>query len=125
MSPPASSHALVDAVPPNDARVREPLVDAATLAGQLGVSRDWVYENAGRLGALRLSDGPKARLRFSIETARARLESRQSQSQNASAGSDSEQAAPRQRRSLATAGQKPGAILPIGPRPRRRKAASR
>jgi hypothetical protein len=42
------------------------LVDAATLAHELGVERDWVYANAERLGAIRLS-GPKGRLRFNRE----------------------------------------------------------
>src|SRR3954451_22951266 len=51
----------------------EPLVDAAELARILGVDRDWVYARAGRLGAVRLGDGPKARLRFDIERVRATL----------------------------------------------------
>ena len=32
----------------------------------LDVDRDWVYANARRLGAVRLGDGPKARLRFDV-----------------------------------------------------------
>jgi hypothetical protein len=39
------------------------MVDAATLARELGVERDWVYEHAEELGAVRLG-GPKGRLRF-------------------------------------------------------------
>ena len=46
-------------------------VDAATLARTLGVERDWVYARARQLGAVRLGDGPKARLRFDLEQARA------------------------------------------------------
>jgi hypothetical protein len=46
-------------------------VDAKELAGQLGVSRDWVYENKVRLGGVPLGDGPKARWRFDVEKARA------------------------------------------------------
>jgi hypothetical protein len=38
-------------------------VDAATLAAELGVERDWVYTHAEELGALRLG-GPRGRLRF-------------------------------------------------------------
>jgi hypothetical protein len=38
-------------------------VDAATLAGELSVERDWVYAHAEELGALRLG-GPNGRLRF-------------------------------------------------------------
>ncbi len=43
---------------------REPrFVDAATVARLLGVERDWVYEHAAKLGAVRLG-GPRGRLRF-------------------------------------------------------------
>lgn len=45
------------------------LLTATQLAKRLGVSRSWVYENARRLGAVSLGDGPKARLRFDLETA--------------------------------------------------------
>jgi hypothetical protein len=52
-------------------RLREPtrsqLVDAATLAGQLGVSRDFVYAHARALGGKRLGRGPRERLRFDRE----------------------------------------------------------
>jgi hypothetical protein len=41
-------------------------VDAAALARALGVDRDWVYSRARELGAVRLGDGPKARLRFDL-----------------------------------------------------------
>ena len=40
-------------------------VDAATLAAELGVERDWVYAHADELSALRL--GPKGRLRFDLQ----------------------------------------------------------
>jgi hypothetical protein len=50
-----------------------PLVDAAELARQLGLSRATVYANADRLGAVRLGDGEKARLRFDPEAAKAAL----------------------------------------------------
>lgn len=42
------------------------LVDAVTVAARLGVDVGWVYEHAARLGARRLGDGPRARLRFSL-----------------------------------------------------------
>src|SRR4051794_5586196 len=54
-------------------RATEPLVDAAQLARILGVERDWVYARANRLGAVRLGDGPKARLRFDMARVRATL----------------------------------------------------
>ena len=40
------------------------LVDAAEIARLFNVSRDYVYEHASELGAVRLGSGPKGRLRF-------------------------------------------------------------
>ena len=51
----------------------ETLVDAAELARELRVSRDFVYRNKRRLGGHPLSEGPKARWRFDVEKARAAL----------------------------------------------------
>jgi hypothetical protein len=51
-------------------------VDAAALAGMLGVGRDWVYAHARQLGAVRLGDGPKAPLRFDVDQVRERLAAR-------------------------------------------------
>jgi len=105
---------------------RTPLVDAATLAAELGVSRDWVYEHASELRAMRLGAGPKARLRFDPIAARVALScygSERSQPSIASAGAEIERPQPRQRRSLTAGRPQPGSILPIRDRPRRRKAA--
>ena len=41
-----------------------PLVDAGELARRTGTSRAWIYQHARELGAIRLGDGPNARLRF-------------------------------------------------------------
>jgi len=49
------------------------LVDAATLASELGVTRSWVYEHRDELGVVRLGAGTKPRLRFDVETARRAL----------------------------------------------------
>jgi hypothetical protein len=50
---------------------RQPqLVDAATRAGILGVSRAYVYEHAAELGAEPLGNGAKPRLRFDVDRAR-------------------------------------------------------
>jgi hypothetical protein len=54
--------------------VNRRLVDATTLATELGVTRSWVYEHRDELGAVRLGAGPKPRLRFDIETASQALE---------------------------------------------------
>lgn len=47
-------------------------VDAAALAHELSVDRDWIYAHAEELGAIRLG-GPHGRLRFDIEVVRERL----------------------------------------------------
>jgi hypothetical protein len=39
-------------------------IDAAEVARRYGVDRGWVYAHAEELGALRLGDGPRPRLRF-------------------------------------------------------------
>jgi hypothetical protein len=49
------------------------LVDAAELARRFGTDRSWVYSHASKLGAIRLGDGPKARLRFDPEAAALRM----------------------------------------------------
>jgi hypothetical protein len=49
------------------------LVDAATLAGELGVDRSWVYAHRDELGVVRLGSGSKPRLRFDVQVARAAL----------------------------------------------------
>jgi hypothetical protein len=45
------------------------LVSAGEIAEQLGVERSWVYANARLLGAIRLSEGPRAQLRFDVDRA--------------------------------------------------------
>jgi len=45
------------------------LVDAAELARQLGIERSWVYTHAIELGAVKLGNGSKPRLRFDPEIA--------------------------------------------------------
>ncbi len=55
-----------EAVPPSEPAG---LVDAATLARALGVSPSYVYSRSAELGARRLGNGPKARLRFDLERA--------------------------------------------------------
>lgn len=49
------------------------LMTAAELARRLGVARSYVYEHAGRLGAVRLGDGKRPRLRFDPRVARQAL----------------------------------------------------
>jgi hypothetical protein len=52
----------------------ESLIDVAELARRTGLSRTWIYEHARELGAIRLGDGPRARLRFNPDTVKRLLE---------------------------------------------------
>jgi hypothetical protein len=45
------------------------LVDAAELAAMFGIERSWVYSHAIELGAVKLGEGKKPRLRFDPEVA--------------------------------------------------------
>lgn len=68
--------------PPVDRR----MVDAATLARELGVERSWVYAHRQELGGIQLGTGSKPRLRFDVETAQellARSTSKKSQAPQA------------------------------------------
>jgi hypothetical protein len=58
----------------NDRPATFALVDARELADQLGVSVDYVYGHATQLGAIRLGDGRRARIRFDLAVAREALE---------------------------------------------------
>jgi hypothetical protein len=49
-----------------DERQANDLIEAADLARVLGVGREWVYEHADQLGAIRLGEGPRPRLRFEV-----------------------------------------------------------
>jgi hypothetical protein len=50
------------------------LVDARELSAILGVSVDYVYGHSSQLGAVRLGNGRRARVRFDVDAARAALE---------------------------------------------------
>ncbi len=102
-----------------DAPTAHRLVSAAEVACELNVGRQWVYEHAEELGALRLGDGPRGRLRFDLETVRAAsvcLTSKQSHDRNASAGAKSEGVADRSGRRLPNRVPEPGSILAVRPR---------
>lgn len=49
--------------------MRTALVDAQAVADALGVGRAFVYEHGDELGAIRLGNGRRARLRFNLEQA--------------------------------------------------------
>ncbi len=52
------------------------LLDPKELATALNVSLDYVYAHAADLGAMRLGDGPKARLRFDLQSAQTAMRAR-------------------------------------------------
>jgi hypothetical protein len=54
----------------NPLELKPPLVDAATVAVALGVSRVFVYDHAYELGGRRIGNGPRGRLRFDLDEAR-------------------------------------------------------
>ena len=54
------------------------LIDAATLARELNVSRTWVYDHADELGAIPLGAGERPRLLFDLERARQTAQARPS-----------------------------------------------
>jgi hypothetical protein len=49
------------------------LVSAAELSRRLGLSRSTVYEKADEFGAIRIGNGPRARLRFDARAIEERL----------------------------------------------------
>jgi hypothetical protein len=94
------------------------LINAATLADALGVDRSYIYAHADELGAVRLGNGSKPRLRFELDTARramARYTSKLSQGSNTSAGAESLAPTGRRRRRLPNGLPEPGSVLVVRP----------
>lgn len=48
--------------------VAQSLIDANEVAQRFGMSAEWVRDHSSELGAIRLGDGPRPRLRFDAET---------------------------------------------------------
>jgi hypothetical protein len=92
------------------------LLSAAELASHLGVARSFVYDHADELGAVRLGEGAKPRLRFDLERAReafACYGSKHSQPSIASDDGGSPVPPRRSPRRLPVGVPKPGAVLAI------------
>lgn len=68
----AIAHRVIDLLQRN-AAVTPDLIDAAALATRLGVDRSWVYAHAIELGAVKLGQGPRPRLRFDPKLAALRM----------------------------------------------------
>jgi hypothetical protein len=92
------------------------LVDAATLAAELGITRSWVYQHRDELGVVRLGTGTKPRLRFDVETARQAIGHGDGSGVTASGVSDGEYPAMRRPRSRRQRQPVAGSILVARPR---------
>lgn len=95
------------------------MVDAITIAHELGVSRAWVYRNAAVLGGCRLGDGSRGRLRFDVERARAatsRLAVEPSQPANPSPRAESRVSVAGRRPRSPNPSPNPGSVLAVRPR---------
>lgn len=92
------------------------LMSAADLAAELGVARSFVYGHAGELGGVRLGDGPRARLRFDLEAARAAMAcstGSRSRPENASIGGRPVRQTPRRKARLPNRLPEPGRVLVV------------
>jgi hypothetical protein len=58
-----------EVIGPVGARQEREFLDASELARVLGVERDWIYEHQEQLGAIRLGNGRRPRLRFELRRA--------------------------------------------------------
>jgi hypothetical protein len=79
------------------AEAREPvgMVTVAQLAAYYKLNPAWVYEHANELGAIRIGNGPKARIRIDFQTAKAAIA--QLKASTAPAPTDTNPRRPRQR----------------------------
>ncbi len=92
------------------------LVDVATLARMLGVSRRFVYEHQAEMGVIKLGRGPRAPLRFDLETARTAMccsSGRGSQGETPSVDGRFKPAPHRKPRRLPNGLPEPGKVLAI------------
>ncbi|HKO38856.1 MAG TPA: hypothetical protein VJU14_10855 [Solirubrobacterales bacterium] len=87
------------------------LVDVAEVARRFGVSRDYVYDNADRLGVIRIGTGARPRLRFDPAIVAERL-TRCSDSRESEQRKPASRAKPRT--TGGTNGQNGPRFLPIG-----------
>lgn len=98
------------------------MIDATEVARRFGVTADWARRNADRLGAVRLGDGPRARLRFDSAAVEAAL-TRRSGGGGSDVPSISAPSGPEPRRrpqpTSGAAGQLPTRTLDLGSLPHR------
>jgi hypothetical protein len=93
------------------------LVDAATLAAELGVERSWVYEHRDELAPVRLGTGLKPRLRFDVQAVSSVLAARSFGQWHAGDITDTGSSAlPRRRSQRPNAKSTVGGVLTVRPR---------
>ncbi len=102
---------VVELLDERDQGVTSALVDAATLARLLSVSRSTVYEHAAELGAIEAGNGSKPRLRFDPSTARSAWTARLGRERSEPLEPEPQPREPRRRRRRAT--RPGGELLPI------------
>ena len=90
--------------------VEEKWVTAEVIAKRFGVSRSWVYNNADKLGALRIGQGKNVRVRFDSQLVGQRLQ--------AVGAPPSQTPVSRRARQKRRARSGAGDLLPIRQRPR-------
>jgi len=88
------------------------LMGVAEVAQRFGLSKTYVYEHADSLGAIRIGDGPRPRLRFDLDVVAQRLTSCSVSSSTESRGTAG-RAKPRRR--TGANGQNGAGLLPITP----------
>lgn len=81
-----------------DAKSAQTLLTAAQVASRFGVSAEWVRDNAERLEAVRLGDGPRPRLRFDAKRVLEALTRRSGSGESGGRGSRVPTANPQGRR---------------------------
>jgi AraC-like DNA-binding protein len=89
------------------------LVDAAEIAQRFGLKRSYVYDHADELGAIRLGDGPRGRLRFDPAKVADRLSACSDSRESEQAASRTGKPSPPRRRRRATGAERK--LLPITP----------
>jgi hypothetical protein len=96
------------------------MVDAATLAATLGVSRAYVYAHWQELGGKRLGSGPRGRLRFDLDRAARAVTpcSASKRSRAAKQSASPAKSAPRRRKRTGSGSRLlpiKGVMTPLGP----------
>ena len=92
-------------------------LDVRQVAELIGCSTDWVYQHSAELGAMRLSEGPRARLRFLLgdvmDAMQARKATSASSTRPLSPATARSHSKPKKRQFKADVAGEGGYVLPI------------